>query len=179
MSRSPHPRFSSHGAFTLIEMLVTLSLLVVLMVVAISWVTSITKRQQRDVREQGWSSAAFLVLDQIDRDLAAIDMLHEAGQSRDPRVQIEDIQLLVRTIDQGSPSVVRYVFDSESGTLFRLLGASQTDQSTMLGSIERFEINIELPDASHRLPTLRVTLVSSSDQHIERFFLLMREDVQR
>lgn len=176
--------FSQHikkyrRAFTLIEMLVTLSLLVVLMIVAISWVTSITKRQQRGVQEQGWYQAAYRVLDQIDRDLVAADMLHEARQAREPRVQIEDGQLLIRTVDHGAPSVVRYVLNPDTGTLHRLIESSQVDQFPILGSVGLSEFIIQLPDTAYTLPVLRITLHSATNEQVERSFLLMREDVQR
>lgn len=179
MSSSMHGRVNLRPAFTLIEMLVTLSLLVLLMLVAISWVTHIMKRQQQGVQDQQWYQAANLVMAQFERDLLAINILDEARLSRNPRVEIEGDQLLIHTIDQGAAVAVRYVFDSEAGTLHRLRGESRTHQTPMLGSVELCSFEVQPHSATRTLPVLRITLISESNQQSKRSFSLKPQDVQR
>jgi len=161
------------------EMLVTLSLLVVLMVVSISWVTNISRRQDQDQRRSNWQRAAFMVLDQLERDLMQTDMLDESRRIATQRLMIEKDEITIRTIEHGHLVSMKYSFDQKRRQLMRQSDSSHDPQTPLLGDVERVHVELLMPDKQHTLPELHLTIESLSGQRLSRVLTLTREDVQQ
>ncbi|MAO24071.1 MAG: hypothetical protein CMJ35_11700 [Phycisphaerae bacterium] len=165
--------------FTLVEMLVTLSLLVVLILVSMSWVTNISRRQDQDLHRSNWQRAAYMVLDQFERDLMQVDMLDEMRRLGNPRVKIEPDDITIRTIELGHLVSVKYRFDQARQQLMRQADSSHDTKTPLLGDVERFHVELLMPDEQHTLPELHLTIESLNGHRSSRVLTLTREAVQQ
>jgi len=172
---------TNRRGMTLIEMLVSLSLLAVLVTVAVSWMTSTLSRQGKDLEQSRWDRAAYMVLDQIGRDLSQVETIDETRRRGDPRVWIEDEMLSIRTTDRGEPITQQYGFDPIEGVVLRsVLGqrVRTVDQPAMLGQVYGVQLELVLPSNERVLPVLSVELRSEGGQTLRRTYVLSSEDVQ-
>ena len=166
---------------TLVELLVSLSLLAVLVSVAVSWMTTIVSRQGRDLEQSRWLRSANLVLDQVGRDLTQLDMIDDEWRRGDPRVWIEDGALFIRTTEAGVPSTHRYALDAHLGCVKRISVDAQSSgeqAAPLLGDTESLQIEIAMPSQTQALPSLRVDIRSVGGQTRSRSYRLRTQDVQ-
>lgn len=166
---------------TLVELLVSLSLLAVLVSVAVSWMTTIVSRQGRDLELSRWLRSAQLVLDQVGRDLTQLDMIDDEWRRGDPRVWIEDGALFIRTTEAGVPSTQRYALDTHLGCVKRSSVDAQSSgeqAAPLLGDTESLQIEIATPSRAYALPSLRVEIRSVGGQTRSRSYRLRTQDVQ-
>ncbi len=172
---------TNQRGMTLIEMLVSLSLLAVLVTVAVSWMTSTLSRQGKDLEQSRWDRAAYMVLDQIGRDLSQVEMIDESRRRGNPRVWIDDEVLSIRTTDRGEPVTQQYVFDPAEGVVLRSIMGQRlrpVDQPAMLGQVSGLQLELVLPSNERVLPVLSVELRSDEGQSHRRTYVLRPEDVQ-
>lgn len=172
---------TNQRGMTLIEMLVSLSLLAVLVIVAVSWMTSTLSRQGKDLEQSRWDRAAYMVLDQIGRDLSQVEMIDEARRRGIPRVWIDDEVLSIRTTDRGEPVTQQYAFDPAEGVVLRSIMGQRVrpvDQPAMLGQVYGVQLELVLPSNERVLPVLRVELRSDGGRILRRAYVLRPEDVR-
>ena len=172
---------TNQWGMTLIEMLVSLSLLAVLVTVAVSWMTSTLSRQENDLEQSRWDRAAYMLLDQIGRDLSQVETIDEARRRGDPRVWIEDEVLSIRTTDRGEPITQQYAFDPAAGVVLRSILGQRTrpvEYPALLGQVDSLQLELVLPSNERVLPVLRVELRSDGGRILRRTYLLKPEDVQ-
>ncbi len=166
---------------TLVELLVSLSLLAVLVSVAVSWMTTIVSRQGRDLEQSRWLRSAHLVLDLVGRDLTQLDMIDDERRHGDPRVWLEDGELFIRTTEAGVPSTQRYALDAHLGCVKRISvdALSSAEQAApLLGETESLQIEIAMPSQTQALPSLRVEIRSVAGKTRSRSYRLRTQDVQ-
>ncbi len=174
-------RKRSRRGVTLVELLVSLSLLAMLVSVAVSWMTTTVSRQGRDLEQSRWLRSANLVLDQVGRDLSQLEMVDDEWRRGDPRVWLEGETLFIRTTEVGVPSTLRYALDSQGGCLERTSVDAQIigDQAApLLGEAESLNIEITMPSETQALPSLRVEIRSVGGQTLSRLYWLRTQDVQ-
>lgn len=175
------PRLPVRRGLTLIEMLVALSLMAVLVIVSVSWMSHIMSRMKLDEERARWDLAAQRTLDQITHDLVNMDMVIDS-QHRTARVRVEGGALIIRTVQDGVGVEVRYVFDDSIGALIRVTQDPPKDNPiypALLGMVQSFEVVIDHPNGNVSYPTLRVDLVAVDGQSHTRWFLLAQEDVRQ
>src|SRR6056297_4114310 len=85
-----HQQKHARAGMTLVEMLVSLSLMAVLVTVSVSWMTNILERQGQDQEQSRWTRAAYSVLDQIGRDLNQIELIDDDLRRGEPRIWINE-----------------------------------------------------------------------------------------
>lgn len=166
---------------SLVELLVSLSLLAVLVSVAVSWMTTIVSRQGRDLEQSRWIRSAHLVLDQLGRDLTQLDMIDDEWHRGDPRVWLEDGALFIRTTEAGVPSTQRYALDTQLGCVKRTSVDAQSNAeqaAPLLGETESLQIELMMPSQTQALPSLRVVIRSLGGQTRSRSYRLRTQDVQ-
>jgi len=171
---------NARPGITLIELLATLSLLTLLSVVSVSWMTTTLKSQSAAENNSNWARASGAVLDLIGQDLLTVDRLDTDGRSRKPRVTAEEHQLSIRSRSQLGVGAFHYVFEPISGKLHRRWNGKQESQEAiaLLGRIDSFSAQMDMPSETQATPSLLVTLVSDDGQQIQRIYILDREDVQ-
>ena len=175
-----HRNFARHG-LTLVELLVSLSLLAVLVSVAVSWMTNIVSRQEHELEHSRWILSANLVLDQVGRDLTQLEMVDSEWRRGNPRVWFQEESLYIRTTDAGVPSTLRYAFDTQSGYVHRVTVnvQSQSQQSPpLIGETEALKIELEMPGQAQTLPSLWVEIRSLRGKVLSRSYQLRTQDVQ-
>ena len=175
-----HRKRSRHG-MTLVELLVSLSLLAVLVSVAVSWMTTIVSRQGRDLEQSRWLRSANLVLDQVGRDLTQLDMIDDDWRRGDPRVWIEDGALFIRTTEAGVPSTQQYALDTHLGCVKRTsvdVRSGGEQAAPLLGNTESLKIELEMPSQAQVLPSLWVEIRSLAGETRSRSYRLRTQDVQ-
>lgn len=180
MTRVPEKSSLKRTAFSLVEMLVALVLLTALVLVAVSWMTMIVGRQDRDQQRASWARASSMILDQVGRDLMQADSIEES-RHRTPRVRLSDGQLSIRTLDRSEPAGVRYEFDPGSRSVLRV-GAGQDAGNAavppLIGDVGAWEAEITMPDGRHTLAVLRVTIRSTGGLQRTRDYTLSEQDVR-
>lgn len=173
-------RMRSRRGMTIVELLVSLSLLAVLVSVAVSWMTTIVSRHGRDLEQSRWIRSAHLMLDQVGRDLTQLDMMDNEWRRGDPRVWLEDGVLFIRTTEAGVPSTQRYALDSQIGCVKRTsvdARSSGEQAAPLLGDTESLQIEIAMPSRAQGLPSLRVEIRSVGGQTRTRSYRLRTQDV--
>ena len=167
-------------AMTLIELLVSLSLLAVISVAAASWMTTMLRTQSTTSADAVWDRSASAILDLIARDLFVVDRLDVGGRGNTPRVEIADGNLRIRTRDHGFVGTVEYsLVPRESQIARSLIGAASSEsQPPLLGDVADFTFEIEDQSELVSLPVLRVRLERSDGQSLERAYSLAIEDIQ-
>lgn len=180
MTRHPETAPLKRRAFSLVEMLVALVLLTALVLVAVSWMTMIVGRQERDQQRARWARASSMVLNQVGRDLMQCDIIEES-RHRTPRVRLSDGQLHIRTLDQSEPVGVRYEFDPGSQLVARVEAGQDAENTAipaLIGGVSALDAEITMPDERHTLAVLRVTLRSADGEHRTRHYPLREQDVR-
>ena len=168
--------------FTLVEMLVTLGLLSVLVLISVSWMTTIVSAQARRQSDARWQRASLMLLEQIQRDLIQLDAIDESRRRDQPRVWVEREALLIRTPDAGRLSTLRYEFNPQMNTLSRSQLDDADDRGPMvplIGDVRQFAIELRLPDEQRARPSLHLTIESKSGRSQAGVFVLELEDVRR
>lgn len=166
---------------TLIEMLVVLSLMAVLVVVSVSWMSHIMSRMSLDEERARWDLTAQRTLEQISYDLTNMDMIIDS-QHHAARVRVENGELVVRTVQDGDSVEVRYVLDDSIGVLNRVTQDSLRDNPNspaLLGLVQSFNVIIDRPIEKASYPILRVDLVAVDGHSYTRWFLLTQEDIRQ
>lgn len=165
---------------SLIEMLVTISILSLLMIVSVSWMTTMLRSQDVAGNNANWKRASSALLDRIAEDIHAVDRLEARSRQSGARIIVEGSVLRIETRDQQGLSVNRYIFNQELGAVHRI------DQSAsealypipLLGDVGSFECMMNLPSESRLVPTMIVSLQSMNGISARRTFVLDLEDVQ-
>jgi prepilin-type N-terminal cleavage/methylation domain-containing protein len=169
-----------HRAMTLIEMVVCLALLAMMTTVAVSWMTASLKAQSREQEQTSWIRSSHALLDLIGNDLVTVDRLDTGGRQRSPRVVVDEHSIQIRTRSDGNAGTHVYSLNAQLSQVNRL--GTQSDlvgnEPPLLGQVERFTAVIELPSETHVLPSLRVVLVGTAGERIERIYVLGRGDVE-
>jgi len=162
---------------TLVELLATLSLLTLMSVISVSWMTTVLRSQTRSDLDANWGRASVSVLDLIGRDVLSVDRLDAGDGSGLPRVGVEENMVRIRTRDDSGAVVHRYVFDPLLGNMYRHDPGGDRGP-VILGLVEEFGVELELPSEQISLPIMRVLLVGQDGRRVERAYILGREDVQ-
>ncbi|MFG0312686.1 MAG: type II secretion system protein J [Phycisphaerales bacterium] len=163
-----------HG-FSLLEVLVALSMLSVLTTLSVAWMHAAVSKQREALAISRWDRGANAVLDQIARDLMQIDVLSDGRSSGEPRVWVEDEHLCIRSPVQGSSRTIRYMHAVEQQSIVRQSPADRAlahPQPPMLGSVVGAEFALIVDEESRNVPELRVALRSADGRLVERSFLL-------
>lgn len=169
-----------HHGLTLVELLATLSLLTIMSIISVSWMTTILRSQSLSTSKANWSRASIALLDLIGQDILIVDRLDTGGRSRLPRVRIVENNLVIRTRDHQGIGSQSYIFDIVSNEIHRIRASEriQSNQITLLGETTAFRCEIEIPSELRTLPVLRVSLIAVDGREIQRTFILEQEDVQ-
>jgi len=166
-------------AMTLIELLVSLSLLAIISVVSASWMSMMLRTQSTVSADASWEGSGFAALGLIERDLLVVDRLDVGGRGDTPRVEIFDGKLRIRTRENRYVGVIEYSLDSTKKQIFRNTGtASRSADPPLLGDVEEFSFEIEEQSEILPLPLLRVRLMSDNGSTMERTYMLVTEDLQ-
>lgn len=167
-------------AMTLIELLVSLSLLAVISMIGASWMTMMLRTQSTAIADGAWDRSASAVLDLLERDIFVVDRLDVGGRGSTPRVGITDGILRIRTRDQGIAEVIEYTFNQEKNQITRsTIGAESRDAGPpLLGEVAEFSIDIELQSELTPLPILHTRLEHADGRSYERTFTLAVEDIR-
>ena len=171
---------STRRAITLVELLATLSLLTIMSVVSVSWMTTVLRAQSRSTSQADWHRASIAVLDLIGQDVLTVDRLDTGGRSRTPRIVVEDSTLRIRSRDENGVGIQRYAFDSNSNQIRRqqIGDRAQAGQIALLGDTQVFECTLMLPSEERAMPVLNVWLVANDGREVHRTYILALEDVQ-
>lgn len=176
-----HQQKYARAGMTLVEMLVSLSLMAVLVTVSVSWLTNILARQGHEQERSRWTRAAYAVLDQIGRDLNQIERIDEDLRRGEPRIWIDEGTLCIRTTSSGEPVTQRYEFDPENRAVIRssLLNREQSDdQPPLIGEVAELQFDLAMPTNERAVPALRVELRSVGGRSLTRFYPIRPEDVE-
>jgi len=168
---------TTRRGITLVELLATLSLLTLMSVISVSWMTTVLRSQSRSVVDANWGRASVSVLDLIGWDVLSVDRLDAGSASGVPRMGVEENVLRIRTRDGSGVGVHQYVFEPATGNLYRQDGGLKKGR-VFLGLVEGFGIELELPSEQRLLPVLHVSLIGHDGHRVERTYILDREDVQ-
>lgn len=182
MNNAAEPNGYMRAGITLVEMLISLSLLSVLILIAVSWMSMILNRQEHDQRQTRWERSSLMVLDQIARDITQFDIIDETRRHRESRLWIENGSLNIRTTDQGRLTTLRYAFDPERMYLVRggTIAQGQLDSHfPILGQVSAFVTDLSHPNDNQSVPVLKVRIQGLSGQVHSRSYVLRREDVAR
>lgn len=163
---------------TLVEMLVSLGLLLALMLVCVSWLTRIAKRQKQDLDRANWETAAGMVVDQIEREVMQVELIEAASRQRDPRVRVETDVVAIRVLEMGSARTVEYRYDPGANDLRRMIGDSGAGGVPLLGAMRDFRAQVRMPDEDRIVPELHLELWSHDGGVLKRTIPLAIEDVQ-
>lgn len=170
-----------HG-ITLVELLVALSLLSLLVLVSVSWMTTMISRQNRDLQDARWEWAASMVIDQVGRDLMQVELIDDTRRRGEPRVWIEDDDLFIRTIEAGQLATIRYQYLLSGGEINRSVLGSQVDVDEgipLIGLVASLRFELRLPDQHRARPELFMAIESIHSQTRMRSFTLDQEDVRQ
>lgn len=167
-------------AMTLIELLVSLSLLAVISVVAASWMTMMLRTQSTTSTDAVWDRSASAVFNLIARDIFVVDRLDVAGRGNVPRVEIADGKLRIRTRDRGYVGTVEYSFDpgEEQVTRSTIDTKPSGSAAPLLGDAKGFSFEIKEQSELVPFPVLRVRMERSDGLSLERTYTLAIEDTQ-
>jgi len=170
----------SRRGITLVELLATLSLLAILMVVSVSWMTTVLRSQARSTDQADWSRASLAVLDQIGQDVHTVDRLDVNARRNSPRITTEGNILQIRTRDDRGVGVQRYAFDSNAKSIRRQRDddRSRTGLVALLGETRALQCFIELPSEERAMPVLKVSIIADDGREVHRTYILDHEDVQ-
>lgn len=168
---------TTRPGITLIELLATLSLLTLMSVISVSWMTTVLRSQSMSDVDANWERASASVLDLIGRDVLSVDRLDSGSGSGVSRVGVGENTLRIRTRDSSGAGVCQYVFEPATGNMYRQNSGDGKGQ-VLLGFVEGFGVELELPSEQGALPILRVSLVGQDGRRVERAYILDREDVQ-
>jgi len=165
---------------TLVELLATLGLLAILMVVSVSWMTTVLRTQTRSTDQAGWSRASLAVLDLIGQDVLTVDRLDVNARRNSPRITAKNNSLQIRTRDGRGVGVQRYVFDSSTTSIRRLRDGdrSRVGRIALLGETRALQCFIELPSQERAMPVLKVSIIADDGREVHRTYILYLEDVQ-
>ena len=175
-------KIESRRGLTLVEMLITLSLLSVLVLISVSWMTTVISRQNRDQHRARWDRSAVMVLDQVDRDLMQIELIDESRRRGDPRVWIGDGALHIRTTKDGRVTTVSYIYQQQSQLLERVVTGAPLDESgsvPLIGEVHALRFELRLPDQQRIRPELHLAIDGLNDRSRSRIFVLHQEDVRQ
>lgn len=171
---------STRRGITLIELLATLSLLTILSVVSVSWMTTVLRSHSRSTSQASWHRASVSVLDLIGQDVLTVDLLDTGGQSKTPRIVVTDNILRIRTRNQTGVGTQQYSFNQSSSELNRQFQGqrTQTNLVALLGETKAFVSALIPPSEERAMPILMVSLIAHDGREIHRTYILEREDVQ-
>ena len=171
---------NTRRAITLVELLATLSLLTIMSVVSVSWMTTVLRAQSRITTQADWHRASVAVLDLIGQDMITVDRLDTGGRSRTPRIVVEDNMLQIRSRDHNGVGTKQYSFDSNTYQIRRQRAGNraQSNQIALLGDTEMFECVLEQPSEERAMPVLKVSLIATDGREAHRTYILALEDVQ-
>tara|TARA_R110002072_G_C7977582_1_gene535733 strand:+ start:9951 stop:10469 length:519 start_codon:yes stop_codon:yes gene_type:complete len=171
---------SFRRGFSLIEMLVTLSVLTLLIMISVSWMTTMLRSQSITNNDANWKRASTAVLDRIADDIHTLDRLDVRSRSAGARIIADEKALRIQTRDQQGLTVHGYTFDHGSAAIYS--SDQQTpmalDSIPLLGDVDSFECQIELPSDSRTLPTMTVVIRGIDGMSASRTFILGLEDVR-
>ncbi len=171
---------NTRRAITLVELLATLSLLTIMSVVSVSWMTTVLRAQSRTTSQADWHRASVAMLDLIGQDVMAVDRLDTGSRSRTPRIVVEDNTIQIRSRDHNGAGTQRYFFDSNTYQIRRQRAGdrAQAGQIALLGDTQVFECVLEQPSDERAVPVLKVSLIATDGRESHRTYTLALEDVQ-
>lgn len=171
---------NTRRGITLIELLATLSLLTILSVVSVSWMTMVLRSQSRLTSQASWHRTSVEVLDLIGQDMLTVDRLNAGGRSNTPRIVVEDNIIRIRTRSHEGVGIQQYSFDQGSSELHRQYQGQQiqANQVALIGETQAFVCELMLPSEERAMPILTVSLVANDGREIHRTYILDREGVQ-
>lgn len=164
----------------MIEMLVTLGLLSLLVMVSVSWMTTMLRSQSTEETNANWKRASTVLLDRIAEDIHTVDRLSARRQSGVARISVNEVALRIHSRGQEGITIHEYAFDQDSATIRRTDQQmnTSTDQIPMLGKAASFDCLIDLPSDQRSVPVLTISIQGLDGQLISRNYVLDREDVQ-
>ena len=165
---------------TLFELLATLSLLTILSIVSVSWMTTVLRSQSISTSQASWHRASVAVLDLIGQDILVVDRLDTRERSNTPRITVEDNILRIRTRSYEAVGTHLYSLDHGLSELHRQYQGQQRQatQIALIGEAQAFVCELMLPSVERAMPILTVSLVANDGREIHRTYVLDREDVQ-
>jgi prepilin-type N-terminal cleavage/methylation domain-containing protein len=171
---------NSRRGVTLIEVLVALSMLTLILIVSVSWMTSILKKQSTMSSDANWRRASSRLLETIEHDILTVDQLVIGSQRGVPRIEVLEGSIRIRSRDDSGIGTFVYALNSQSGELIRHRANERAgfDTVPVLGSVQTFNCSIEGPTADRVTPVLSVALISDTGLQVSRTITLRREDVQ-
>jgi len=171
---------NTRRGITLVELLVTLSLLTIMSVVSVSWMTTVLGAQTRLTSQADWHRASIAVLDLIGQDMLTVDRLDAGSRSRTPRIVVEDNTLSIRTRNDNGVGTQRYIFDPNTHQIRRqrVGERAQSNPTALLGDTQVFECVLAFPSDERAMPLLSVSLVANDGREVHRTYILDLEDVQ-
>jgi hypothetical protein len=171
---------SCRRGVTLIEVLTVLSMLTLILIVSVSWMTSILKKQSTLSADANWRRASSRLLDIIEHDILTVDQLVAGSQRGVPRIEVIGDSIRIRSRDRFGIGTFVYAFYSQNGELIRHRANERADFDTapLLGSVRSFNCSVEGPTADRVTPVLSVALISDTGLQVSRTITLRREDVQ-
>lgn len=167
-------------AMTLIELLVSLSLLAVISMVGASWMSASLGTQSVASDDASWNRSAAAALGLIEQDLFAVDRLDSSGRRGMPRVEVDGPRLRIRTRDNGYTGVIEYLWNAEGKRIVRgpISEDSGGSEPPLLGDVAVFSVQIEQQSEIVPLPVLRVWIERSDGHSLRRTYTLSIEDTQ-
>lgn len=165
---------------TLVELLATLSLLTIMSVVSVSWMTTVLRAQSRSTSQADWHRASIAVLDLIGQDVLTVDRLDTGNRSRTPRIVVEDNTPRIRTRNDNGVGTQRYILDPNTHQIRRQREGyrARSNPIALLGDTQVFECVLVLPSDERAMPMLNVSLVANDGREVHRAYILDLEDVQ-
>ena len=170
----------SRRGITLVELLATLSLLAILMVVSVSWMTTVLRSQTQSMNQVRWSRASIAVLDLIGQDVLTVDRLDVNARRNSPRITVENNILRIRTRDGRGVGVQRYAIDASSNNIRRQRDGDRLPIGpvALLGETKTLECVIVLSSEERAMPVLKVSIIANDGRDVHRTYILDLEDVQ-
>jgi len=169
-TRSGKSSLTRMRGYTLLELLVSLSLLVGIVLVAVSWVSVTVRHQQDSSSSVSWYRSANMLFAQIEMDLFQRDVLANARQDPPSRVCVIDDALHIRTLDQRENIQVQYLFDAGDGYVRRVLSRQVSHEAAMLGEVASFKADVHVFDTASSYRKLTLEIISSSGEKLTRAY---------
>jgi len=171
---------SYRRGFSLIEMLVTLSVLTLLIMISVSWMTTMLRSQSISESHANWRRASTALLDRIAEDIHTVDRLDVRSRSAGARIIADAGTLRIQTRDHQGITAHGYAFDQASASISNSdqRASSSLDSIPLLGDVDLFECQIELPSDTRTLPTMTVNIRGLDGLSASRTFVLDLEDVR-